>query len=48
MGFISLPSDLDERALERFDDLKSKGQLFYDICDVEYIEHAGYQVCKKK
>jgi hypothetical protein len=44
MDSIDLPPDLEDHALERFDNLKANEELFYQPSEPEQIKHNGFQV----
>ena len=41
---ISLPADLEEITLNRFDQRLSSGDLFWELSPVERLSHKGFEV----
>lgn len=44
MAAISLPANLEDIAIKVFDDLRYKGELFYEDGESEYVSHNGFKV----
>lgn len=44
MPSITLPANLEDLAIERFDQLLQDGELFYQSSDPEYATHNDFQV----
>lgn len=44
MDLIDVPDNLYDKALQQFDNLKSRGLLFYEHSVPEYVEDNGFKV----